>query len=251
MKTYGLSMNDDVKIKLGSGNDAELYFDGTNFYVKTSDGNQYFQLKSNEDALKLTADGISELFYNSSSRLRSSSTGIEISNDGSSWSGVLEPGQDAPAGTAVLGYNGYFHATRIYNAIYNDIVDFHDLNDELLSGKCYYDTPNGAKICNRRCKKGIIGMASDTYGFALGSPHKSKVPIAIGGWVLAFVDKKYETGTVLTNDKKGNLTKMKWWEKLFHPERIAGIYHKKEENEFWGPKENNIKVNGRHWIKVK
>jgi hypothetical protein len=32
--------------------------------------------------------------------------------------GSLEPGQTTPAGTDVLGYNGYFYATKVYNAVW-------------------------------------------------------------------------------------------------------------------------------------
>jgi hypothetical protein len=163
--------------------------------------------------------------------------------------GTLEAEQDSPTGSGVLGYNGYFYATRVYNAVYNDIADFQELTDELVYGKCYYDTLEGARICNIRCQKSVIGIASDTYGFGVGK-QEDAAPFAIAGWVLANVNQEYEPGDVLTNDENGNLTLMTDEEKCKFPERIVAIYKKKEKEKFWGPN-NEIEVKGRHWVKVK
>jgi len=141
-------------------------------------------------------------------------------------------------------------ASKVWNATWNDIADFQDLGDKLRYGKCYTDTAEEAKICTTRCQKGVIGIASDTFGYALGVG-ENKVPIAISGWVLAYVDKEYERGTPLTNDKHGNLTEMVLKEKQNYPERLVAVYKKKETSIEWGTKDSVVKVNGRHWVKVK
>ena len=141
-------------------------------------------------------------------------------------------------------------AARVWNAVWNDIADFQDLGDKLRYGKCYYDSEEDAKICNKRCQKGVIGIASDTFGYALGVG-VGKVPIAVSGWVLAYVDREYERGTPLTNDSNGNLTEMILEEKQNYPERMVAIYKKKETAIEWGANDALIKVNGRHWVKVK
>lgn len=147
---------------------------------------------------------------------------------------------------------GQFIATKVWNAVWNDIADFQLLCDRLEFGKCYYDTKDGAKICNERCQMSVIGIASDTFGYGVGSnPDIKQVPIAVAGWVLAYVDKEYECGTPLTNDENGNLTAMTRAEKLEYPERIVAIYKRKEMEQFWGPEGNKIEVKGRHWVKVK
>jgi len=244
-------MNDNQKIKLGSSDEVELYFDGNDLYVTSDNGDMKFKVNSSEDALQLVKDGLATLYHDGSARMKTAATGVQFSDDGSNWSGIFEADQTGPAGVTPLGYHGYLYATRVYNAIYVDIADFHALNDKLEYGKCYYDTPDGAKICNKRCQKSMIGMASDTYGFGIGAAKTQNVPIAIGGWVLAYVDKEYESGTVLTNNNDGTLTKMKWWQKLLHPERMVAIYHKKEKEETWGPKDAIIIVDNRHWVKIK
>lgn len=147
---------------------------------------------------------------------------------------------------------GDFIAERVWNSVWNDVADFQLLNDQLVYGKCYIDTIEGAQIAYERCQLSVIGLASDTFGFAVGSaPEQNQVPIAVCGWVLAFVDKEYPCGTPLTNDENGNLTEMTLEEKRNYPERILGIYKKKEHDDFFGTEQSQIKVNGRHWIKVK
>ena len=164
---------------------------------------------------------------------------------------VSNPGLDA--GNALQIPNGEFRANRVWNAVWNDVADFQLLCDELIPGKCYYDTKDGAKICNSRCQMSVIGIASDTFGYGVGSganPNR-EVPIGVAGWVLAYVDKEYECGTPLTNEEFGNLTAMTREEKLEYPERIVGIYKRKEMDQLWGPQDHKIVVNGRHWVKIK
>lgn len=148
--------------------------------------------------------------------------------------------------------NGHFTAEKVWNAVWNDFADFQKLNDQLVYGKCYYDTVEGARICNQRCQLSVIGIASDTFGSSVGqnSFHR-QAPIAVAGWVLAFVDQEYEPGTPLTNDENGNLTKMTSEEKREFPERLVAIYKAKELSEEFGTTNSKIKVNGRHWVKVK
>ncbi len=148
---------------------------------------------------------------------------------------------------------GQLKAQRVWGAVWNDVADFQDLNDELVPGKCYVDTPIGAEICSERCQMAVIGLASDTFGFSVGSDSEKKkqVPIAISGWVLAYVDKQYPTGTPLTNDGYGFLTEMTLEEKRNYPERLIATYKKPEANSKFGPPGQEIEVNGRHWVKVK
>lgn len=166
--------------------------------------------------------------------------------------GIGGAGVDLCVSNNGTGVDGQFVATRVWNAVWNDIVDYQLVCDEVIPGKCYYDTFDGAKICNTRCQKSVVGIASDTFGFGLGrGRHKNEVPLAIGGWVLAFVDKIYEPGTPLTCDAKGDLTEMTLEEKQLYPERIVGIYKKPEYDEYFGVENTKVKVNGRHWVKVK
>ena len=151
-----------------------------------------------------------------------------------------------------LDVKGEIKGSKVWNAVWNDIADYQLLDDELLVGRCYYDTPSGAKICNQRCQLSAIGIATDTFGFGIGQhANQSEVPIAVAGWVLAFVDQEYDCGIPLTNNEKGFLTAMTLEEKQNYPERLLAIYKKKEMATSWGDEQKKITVNGRHWVKVK
>jgi hypothetical protein len=147
---------------------------------------------------------------------------------------------------------GEFKAEKVWNSVWNDVADFQLLLGDLEYGKCYIDTIEGALISSKRCQKSVIGIASDTFGFGVGhGRYPKEVPIAVAGWVLAFVDKEYECGTALTCDENGDLTEITIEEKRNFPERIVGIYKKKEYSEFISSESSKIEVNGRHWVKVK
>ena len=143
-------------------------------------------------------------------------------------------------------------ASKVWNCVWNDYADFQLLCDDLTAGKCYYDTKDGAKVCTERCQLAVMGIASDTFAQVVGMRSDIKqVPIAVAGWVLAYVDKEYPCGTPLTNDENGNLTEMTLEEKVNFPERLIATYKRKEIELQFGLGENKISVNGRHWVKVK
>lgn len=163
-------------------------------------------------------------------------------------------GTDTPTGTTRININGHVHATKIFNAVWNDIVDFIDTKEVLPVvhyGRAYCRLRDGRHVVSSAYMPGgLLGIASDTYGFGVG--HKSNIettqlPIAIGGVVLAYVDQEYETGTPLTATEGGDLTEMREEDRAVHPERIIATYYRPETDAEW----NGISVNGRHWVKVR
>jgi hypothetical protein len=201
--------------------------------------------------LNLATNNAIQLAIDTSGNVTINNGGLKV--DGAlKAAGFLYDGTSTPTNTTRLNYDGYFYATRVYNAIWSDVADFQELDDLLVYGKCYYDSKSGAKICTERCQKGVIGIASDTYGFGVGSGGDSnKAPFAVAGWVLAFVDKEYEIGTPLTNDASGGLTEMKRFEVVMYSERLVAIYKRKEFSEYIGTEDQKVLVNGRHWVKIK
>ena len=95
----------------------------------------------------------------------------------------------------------------------------------------------------------MLGIASDTLGFGVGQKPEGtpQIPIAIGGFVLAYVDQLYDSGTPLTCTKDGWLTEMGMGVKMEYPERMVGTFYKIEPAEFW----NYIEVKGRSWVKIR
>lgn len=147
----------------------------------------------------------------------------------------------------------YITNNGLYGAVYNDVADYLELDDELVYGKCYYFTETGAKICDDYCQKAVVGLASDTAGFHVGYEEgATEVPISTSGWVLAHVDEveNCSPGDVLTSNVTGNLIRMFLQDKTNYPERMVATFMKKEPKEVWGPEDNQIEVNGRCWVKV-
>ncbi|MDR0675510.1 MAG: hypothetical protein LBF97_00515, partial [Elusimicrobiota bacterium] len=143
----------------------------------------------------------------------------------------------------------YAHG-KVYSAVWNDIVDFIEIDEDTIVeyGKVYVLNNNTYRICKKRGEKGIIGISSDTYGLSTGSREGIKqMPIAVAGFVLAYVNKIYESGTELIACKNGILKKANIVERLFNRAAIVGTFYKPEKQEKW----NNIEVDGRHWVKVK
>lgn len=146
---------------------------------------------------------------------------------------------------------GQLNATKVIGAVYNDIADFLEIPEgfEFSYGKVYCRNANFQIVeSSYYLERGIVGIASDTYGFAVGEKVGfNQIPIAVGGWVLAYVDKVYEPGTPLTCTENGYLTEMQFKDKSLFPERIIATFDRPEKEETW----NGIAVKGRSWVKVK
>jgi hypothetical protein len=166
--------------------------------------------------------------------------------------GVFYNGGSAPTDTTRLNYDGYLYATRMYNSVYNDLADFIPTTNkiaEVCYGKVYTMSADGyAYVASKRRAKNAIGIATDTYGYGLGQKKGDyQLPISVAGIVLAIMDKVYEPGTPLVNNRFGNLTKATWWDKIFFNERIIAKFLRTEKSKLW----NGVPVLGRHWVKVK
>lgn len=149
-------------------------------------------------------------------------------------SGTLQYNQSSPSGTTVLGYNGYFYATRVYNAVYNDLAEF------MLYDKTYTPVPGMVMVqkdgllhmSNRRADKAAIGVYSDTYGFALGADkQEDKVPIGLAGKVKTLVCGKIQEGDELVSYEGGRAVKANIFERLFKRNCIIGKSLENGKNE--------------------
>lgn len=154
---------------------------------------------------------------------------------------------------AYVDVSGNVYGTKVYNAVFNDIADYIEVENqaiEVLPGRVYViDIDGNAEVSKFYCQEGIIGIVTDTYGMGVGkdkNSFKKRIPICIGGFVLAHVDKIYLPGTPLTSGPNGILTEIRMEDKRDFPERIVGTFFKKETLPVW----YGIDVNNRHWVKV-
>ena len=149
-----------------------------------------------------------------------------------------------------LSCSGTFTATAVYNANWNDIADFLEVEPEVQIefGKTYVYNSGKHRKAEKYCEVGILGIASDTFGFGVGKKEDSvnQLPLAIAGIVLAHVDKVYDSGTPLTCTGGGSLTKMNFWSRVFYPERMVAIFYRQELKGTW----NGVIVNNRDWVKI-
>lgn len=138
----------------------------------------------------------------------------------------------------------------VVNAVWNDIADYLNVDKdlEIIYGRAYTRDPKTNKVRLAQKNERAIGLASDTCGFQLGKNDKEhQIPIALGGWILAYTDKNYKPGTLLKVGKKGILTKASKLDEIFNPSRIIASFDRVEKEETWHGKV----VDGRNWVKIK
>ena len=76
-----LSLNDSVKIKLGTNDDFQLHHDDSNAYLKNSKGNIAIEGKAGEMSIKCVPDGAVELYHNDAKKVETSSAGISVTGN--------------------------------------------------------------------------------------------------------------------------------------------------------------------------
>ena len=86
----GVDFNDNVKIRLGTGDDLQIFHNGNHSFIEDSGtGNLFvktssFQLENaagNETLISAVQDGAVECYYNSTKRFETTSAGIDITGD--------------------------------------------------------------------------------------------------------------------------------------------------------------------------
>ena len=211
---------------------------------RIGDESQIVRARNDNETVSISAGGMISVFNDMG--LIMDGEILSFGPSGYFQSGIGVSGGPQPSGSAPLTYHGELYATKVFNAVWNDVADFQPVEGVTVFGKCYFMTENAVRLCHERCQTGIAGVASDTFGQGVGMG-RGRIPIAISGWVLAYVDKEYEPGTPLVNDENGNLTAMtdeEWRDKPFS---LVGLYHRKERERFI----EDIAVLGRSWVKVK
>lgn len=140
---------------------------------------------------------------------------------------------------------------RVFNAVFNDYAECRTTID-LTPGHVVVDQDDGSLICsNKRLQPGAQ-VISDTYGHLMGVTETSTTPIAVAGRVLVYpyqLRTNYHAGMAVCSAPNGTVDIMTRDEIRDYPDCIIGIVSEIPEYETWGS--NNVKVDGRIWIKVK
>ena len=151
----------------------------------------------------------------------------------------------------MLETNAYFSAARVYGAVFNDYAEYRE-SKEYKPGLCLIEKGDGELIPSTQRLQPGANIISDTFGFAIGKTENCKTPLAVSGRVLAYPYEnieEYNPGDAVCSGPNGTISKMSREEIREYPERIVGTVSEIPKYETWG--ENNIKVNGRIWIKVR
>jgi hypothetical protein len=120
--------------------------------------------------------------------------------------GTWDTSGTAPDQTTRLNYNGYLYATKIYNAVYADLAEFMDKDpsDDSSPGDVLVQTERGLVKSFKRAHKAVVGVYSDSFGYALGAHKKeNKYPIGLSGIVFVKVQDPMEIGDLLVSGENG------------------------------------------------
>ena len=119
--TGNVDLDDNVKARFGTGDDLEIYHDGTNSVIDNNTGDLnitttgsgddiyldaaddiYLRVAGNESGVSIIGDGAVELYHNNSKKLETASDGIDVTGTGD-FSGVVKVNRTTSG-------DGCFHA---------------------------------------------------------------------------------------------------------------------------------------------
>lgn len=87
-------------------------------------------------------------------------------------------GTTAPTGSTRLNMQGYFYATRVYNAIYNDYAEYFKKTEDISPGDVVELNIDSEKEDYRKtredCSKFVVGVVSDDYAQCIGGKGDGK-----------------------------------------------------------------------------
>ena len=142
-------------------------------------------------------------------------------------------------------------ARRVFNAVFNDYAEYRTTIN-LTPGHVVIDQDNGSLICSSKRLQPGAQVISDTFGHSMGATDTAKTPLAVAGRVLAYTyqpRENYHAGMAVCSAPNGTIDIMTREEIRDYPDCIIGIVSEIPQYETWGS--DNVKVDGRIWIKVK
>lgn len=140
---------------------------------------------------------------------------------------------------------------KIFNAVFNDYAEYRTTID-LTPGHVVIDQDDGSLACTFTRLQPGAQVISDTFGHAMGQTFDATTPIAVAGRVLVYTyqpRENYHAGMAVCSAPDGTVDIMTREEIRDYPDCIVGIVSEIPEYETWGS--DNVKVNGRIWIRVK
>ena len=140
---------------------------------------------------------------------------------------------------------------KVFNAVFNDYAECRTTID-LTPGHVVVDQDDGSLVCSSKRLQPGAQVISDTYGHLMGGTDKARTPIAVAGRVLVYTyqpRENYHAGMAVCSAPDGTVDIMSRVEICEYPDCIVGIVSEIPQYETWGS--DNVKVDGRIWIKIK
>lgn len=153
-----------------------------------------------------------------------------------------------------IGNDTYFRCTtRLYGAVWNDYAEYR-ISKEKEPGRCVREVGDDTLVLTTERLQLGCEIVSDTFGFAIGQTEKADTPIASNGRVLAYPledreEFKNHIGEPVCSGPNGTISIMTKEEIKEYPHCIIGTISAVPDYEEWGTE--NIKVNGRIWIRIR
>ena len=73
-----IDLLDNEKIRFGTGNDLEIYHNGSNTFIENSTGLLFLRAKAGENSINCNPDGSVNLYYDSSKKAETTSSGFDV-----------------------------------------------------------------------------------------------------------------------------------------------------------------------------
>ena len=235
--TYGSepSFITPTELKLVSGNNSTDILTGSATLINPTNNAGYVTVKKDNTAYgTLYNTGKLELYNTDTGNtpkilLKNGSSGYDISieqtvgqNASGSTVGIMNLNASLVKTSGDITATGDIRARRVYNAVYNDLVEFMrktDRTEVIEPGDIVYfdDEGNVTKTVNMYRIAGIVS-SEDTYGLVLGGEgleDDEKVPVALAGRVyLNIGDLDVQIGDILGVDNVGNIRILSDWNRF-------------------------------------
>ncbi len=115
--------------------------------------------------------------------------------------------------TGGLGVQGDIYANKVFGAVYNDVAEFMYKAEESEPGHVMIMTEKGVIKSYKRGMRSVVGVHSDSFGYALGSEDmEQKTAIGLIGRVSVFIKEKCKIGDKLISGKNGETSVKKWYD---------------------------------------
>lgn len=109
-----------------------------------------------------------------------------------------------PTSTSRINCEGYFYATRVYNAVYNDYAEYFEKDENLEPGDIVIKNPHGEGYVKSRYEFDdlVVGVVSDEYATCIGGEgkeddEKKYSPVGLAGRINVKIKGKCKIGDLV------------------------------------------------------